>query len=422
MEMSREQPSGSDRHRNPAAAIRARSALKRYGFAVACIGFGFLIRFAATPLVHERNPYTFFVPAVLLASWYGGWGPGMLATLGGFVVGDYFFTGPTQGLGPYGIPEVSLLAMFLAISGFGIVLLHLMHGAQTRAIESAEQALRYSERLEKEVAAREQAEQIAREAEQQIRRHAEQLESLVAERTATLQQSVQSLEGLLYHVAHDLRAPLRAMQGFTTILRTQRESLSAQEAAELEERVSNAAVRMDLLIKDLLRYGQMAQRTPYLAPTNPQTCIRVVLSGLAAVIRDSDAQIKVEGPMPDVICDRAILIEVLDELLSNAIKFVASGVTPKVRIYALATEERARLCVADNGIGIPPDYRDRVFRMFERLDQGNPDGGTGIGLAIAAKGVERMKGLIGVDSEVGEGSCFWIELQRAAKTSSLEAA
>src|SRR6185503_19816362 len=163
METSREQASRSDRQqeRNPVAAIRARSPLKRYGFALACLALGFVIRFAATPIVQERNPYTFFVPAVLLASWYGAWGPGLLATFGGFLIGDYFFTGPAQGLGPYGIPEVSLLMMFLAICGCGILLLHLMHGAQARAVESTQQALRYSERLEQEVAARENAERIA---------------------------------------------------------------------------------------------------------------------------------------------------------------------------------------------------------------------------------------------------------------------
>jgi len=402
--------------------MHSRRAISRYVFAVACVLVGFAIRYAAMSVVHERNPFTFFAPAVLLACWYGGWGPGFVAMVGGFLVGDYFFTGRSFGFGPYGPTELSLLGIYLLISGSGIVLIHLMHRAQERALESAEQSLGYSERLEHEVAARENAEQIAKRAEQEVRRHAEQLESIVAERTATLEQSVQSLEGLLYHVAHDLRAPLRAMQGFTTIMRTQRASLSPKEMEEYEDRVANAAIRMDRLIKDLLHYGQMAQRAASLGPVNPEKCIEVVLAGLSAVIRTSRAEVKVEGPMPDVICDRAILIEVLDEFLSNALKFVAPGVTPRLRIYSSSTEGRVRLCVLDNGIGIPPDYRDRVFRMFERLDQSHPQGGTGIGLAIAAKGVERMKGLIGVDSQAGKGSCFWIDLPRAARAVSLNAA
>jgi signal transduction histidine kinase len=408
--------------RNLPGGIQFRSLFLRYGFAIACLMIALLVRYAATPWVHERNPFTFFIPAVLLAAWYGGWGPGAAALIGGFVLGDYYFTGPIRGLGPYRVAELSLLGVYVLISACGIVLIHLMHRTQVRALESAAQALRYSEQLEEEVAARDLAEQAAREAEQEVRRHADRLESLVAERTATLEESVQSLEGLLYHVAHDLRAPLRAMQGFTTILRTQRSSLSQNEIAEFEERISNAAIRMDRLITDLLHYGRMAQRTPSLAAVNPERCVDVVLSGLAAVIRSTHAEISVERPMPDVVCDRGILIEVMDALLTNALKFVAPGLTPKVRIYCLSTEQRVRLFVADNGIGIPPEYVDRVFRMFERLDPNHPQAGTGIGLAIAAKGVERMKGVIGVDSEVGKGSCFWIDLPRAAKTASLDAA
>jgi len=407
---------------DPTAAIRSRSAIRRYGFALVCVGCGFLIRLAATPIVHERNPFTFFVPAVLLACWYGGWGPGLVATVAGFLMGDLFFTGPAFSLGPYGPPELSLLSVYLVSCACVIFVIHLMYRAQTRAVESAQQALEYSERLEQEVAAREHAEQVARKAEQETRRHADQLESMIAERTATLEQSVQSLEGFLYHVAHDLRAPLRAMRGFTTILQSQRDSLSQKEINEFEERISNAAINMDHLIKDLLRYGEMAQRKPAFAPVNPEKCVEVVLSGMAAIIRSSRSEVKVEGPMPDVICDRGILIDVLDALLSNAFKFVGLGVTPKVRVYAVATDQRVRLCVSDNGIGIAPDYRDRVFRMFERLDPRHPQGGTGIGLAIAAKGVERMKGSIGVESEVGKGSCFWIDLPRAVKPASLQAA
>ena len=405
----------------PRGAIRSRPVLARYGFAVGCLLCSFLIRYALTPQIHERNPYTFFVPAVLLASWYGGWMPGMLVLVGGYLLGDYFFTGSRPGFGPYDWPELILAVVYLLISGCGIVLINQLHRAHREALASAERAVHYGEQLEMEVAARQHAEEVAREAEQKIREHADELERLVAERTATLQQSVDSLEGLLYHVAHDLRAPLRAMQGFTTILRTQRGSLSEQEIREFQERISTAAVRMDELINDLLHFGQMAQRRPVLAPVNPQRCVEVVLTAIAPEIRESQAEVNVESPMPEVICDRAILIEVLECLMSNALKFVTPGAAPKIRIYTTATEQHVRLCVADQGIGIPPEFRDRIFRVFERLDPAHPKGGTGIGLAIAAKGVERMKATIGVDSEVGKGSCFWIDLPKAREPASLAA-
>src|SRR5215207_7713465 len=127
MDTIREQRSAwrPHRERNGASAVQFRSSFVRYGFAVVCLTLAFFVRYAATPLVHERNPFTFFLPAVLLAAWYGGWGAGIAAVVGGFLLGDYFFTGPTPGLGPYRPPEVSLLGVYLLISGCGIVLIHL---------------------------------------------------------------------------------------------------------------------------------------------------------------------------------------------------------------------------------------------------------------------------------------------------------
>src|SRR5258706_5689348 len=231
-------------------ANRSRPAVARYGFAVGCLLCSFLIRYALTSQAHDDlTPFTFFVPAVLLACWYGGFGPGILVMIGGFLLGDYFFSGPGPGFGPYGVPELSLMVVYFLISACGIIVIHQMHRAQAEALAAADRALRYSAQLEYEVAARQQAGQVERETEQKMRRHAQELESLVTDRTATLQESVDSLEGLLYHVAHDLRAPLRAMQGFTTILRTQRSSLSEEEVREFQERISAAAVRMDMLIR-----------------------------------------------------------------------------------------------------------------------------------------------------------------------------
>jgi len=133
---------------------------------------------------------------------------------------------------------------------------------------------------------------------------------------------------------------------------------------------------------------------------------------LESDLREKKAELTVQGALPAVLGHRATLGQVVGNLLSNAIKFVAPGVTPEVRIRAEERGEFIRLWVEDNGIGIAPEYRDRIFRIFERLHGVETYPGTGLGLAIVLKGVERLGGRAGVESEEGVGSKFWIELKK----------
>lgn len=125
------------------------------------------------------------------------------------------------------------------------------------------------------------------------------------------------------------------------------------------------------------------------------------------------ADVRLEGPFPRVRADAVLLTQILRNLLSNAVTFVAPGVRPRVILRAEAAEGRMRLGVEDNGIGIPEEHRGRIFRIFERLHRPEGYPGTGIGLAIVRRGAERMDGRAGVESDVGRGSRFWVELQAA---------
>jgi signal transduction histidine kinase len=129
-------------------------------------------------------------------------------------------------------------------------------------------------------------------------------------------------------------------------------------------------------------------------------------------IENSKAAIQTVNPLPWVRADEVTLGQILANLLSNALKFVPPGTQPRIRFRAESHEARVRLWVEDNGIGIPVDQQGRVFRVFERL-HGARYAGTGIGLSIVRKGIERMGGKVGVESEPGKGSRFWIELPRA---------
>ena len=266
-----------------------------------------------------------------------------------------------------------------------------------------------------ELTERKRAEEAVRESETKLRKHADELEVRVDERTASLRESIRSLEGVLYHVAHDLRAPLRAMQGFTTLLLDQYAPNLDATGKGYAGKVSAAAVRMDGLIQDLLEYGRLGHMEFPCQALRLSSQVSGVLASLADEFTKTNAEIQIIEPLPQVWANPKVLDQVLTNLLGNALKFVAPGVTPKVRIWAEPDAEKIRLWMEDNGIGIATEYRERVFGVFERLHRPEAYPGSGIGLAIVRKGVERMGGRVGIESTLGAGSRFWVELPNGAR-------
>jgi signal transduction histidine kinase len=237
------------------------------------------------------------------------------------------------------------------------------------------------------------------------------LEGNVQQRTAELRETNNQLEELVYSIAHDLRAPLRAMQGFSRLLVQQHGETLPSEGREYAERVMRAAERMDAMTLDLLAYGRMARSEVALGPVSLQKTWHAAAAQCEKLIEETRATVEVQEPLPSVHGQAPILTQVLANLLNNALKFVPEGKTPKVRLHAEENHGTVRLWIEDEGIGIAPEYRERIFRVFERLDGGRYRG-TGIGLSIVRKGVERMGGRVGVESELGKGSRFWVELPK----------
>jgi signal transduction histidine kinase len=222
----------------------------------------------------------------------------------------------------------------------------------------------------------------------------------------------EQLEAFVYSIAHDLRAPLRTMTGFPELLITEHSAGLNDTARDLLHRIQRASQFMDKLLVDLLAYGRTARSELVLGYVSVQKAWKNALFQCAGRIEESDAKIKTVGPLPAVLGHEAMLGQCLANLLGNALKFVPAGTRPRVRFWA---EERAgfiRLWVEDNGIGISKDHHERVFQVFERLNGSNYPG-TGIGLSIVRKGIERMGGKIGLESAEGKGARFWIELRAA---------
>jgi signal transduction histidine kinase len=237
------------------------------------------------------------------------------------------------------------------------------------------------------------------------------LEERVKERTRKLEERNEELEAFAYTVAHDLRAPIRAMHGFSDALLEDFGDVLGYRGRDYAKRVVDAARRMDALVRDLLEYSQIVRGDVVLAPVELSGVVRNVIANEEEEIRLSGADVAVDGALPTVLGHQAILSQAVLNLVGNALKFVPPGKTPRVRISAEQRDAWTRLWVADNGLGIPPEQQDMIFRVFERLHRREDYPGTGIGLAIVRKGLERMGGRSGVESTPGTGSRFWIELQ-----------
>ena len=238
------------------------------------------------------------------------------------------------------------------------------------------------------------------------------LEEKVHNRTAELQATNAQLEELVYSIAHDLRAPLRAMQGFSKLLVEQYGPVLEGDGKEYADRVTLAAERMDAMTLDLLAYGRMARSEISLTAVSIKRVWEMAAAQCEKLIEETGAKVEVVEPLPIVLGEEPILTQVFANLLNNALKFVRAGEKPEVRVRSDSSNPKARIWVEDKGIGIPAQDHERVFRVFERLD-GAKFSGTGIGLSIVRKGVERMGGRVGVESSV-KGSKFWIELPIAA--------
>jgi signal transduction histidine kinase/DNA-binding response OmpR family regulator len=269
--------------------------------------------------------------------------------------------------------------------------------------------------------AREVADQLAISIQQarlheQVQRYAVELEQRVAERTAELQETNAELESFSYSVSHDLRAPLRSIQSFAQILLEDYAERLDDVGRDCAQRIVAAAKRMDTLTEDLLAYSRISRAAVALKPVSLEEVVDDVLTQLEAEILGQDALVTVERPLAQVMGQETTLVQVVANLLTNGIKFVAYGVRPQVRIWTEVRAEWVRLWVHDNGIGIAPQYQERIFGIFERLHGLETYPGTGIGLAIVRKGAERMGGRVGVESAPDQGSAFWLELPKRVES------
>jgi PAS domain S-box-containing protein len=237
------------------------------------------------------------------------------------------------------------------------------------------------------------------------------LEHRIRERTEQLAEANMELRAFAHTIAHDLRAPLRNVQGYAAALLEDEEDALSPMGGRFLRRILAVTQHMDRLVTDLLAYSQLARADLRLQSVELDRVLQLALGDMETQIRTCGAHIDAVAPLPAVLGHEAVLVQVFENLIGNAIKFVAPGVTPHVRIEGHVDGDVACVRVADNGIGIPEDKRERVFDAFARLHGDDEYQGTGIGLAIVRKGVARLGGTVRVEP-APTGAVFSVCLQR----------
>ena len=251
-----------------------------------------------------------------------------------------------------------------------------------------------------------------RRAEDVLRSQNEELEKRVAERTRRLRETIGELEAFSYSISHDMRAPLRAMHSYAQLLQTEHAEGLGPDARRYLERINVNAARLELLVRDVLAYSRVAKEQIETKPVDLDRFVRELVSSTSG-LELGRGVVDVRGKLPAVLAHQAYLSQILTNLVGNAFKFTAPGVVPRVEISGEELDGLVKISVRDNGIGIDPADFDRIFQIFGRVHHADAYDGTGIGLAIVKKAVQRMGGELGVNSAVGAGSTFWFTLPRA---------
>ena len=249
-------------------------------------------------------------------------------------------------------------------------------------------------------------------AEDAIRELNAELERRVLTRTAGLQAAKKELESFAYSVSHDLKAPLRGIDGYSRLLLEDYADKLGDEGRGFLRNVRQAAAQMRQLIDDLLAYSRLERRAMRTAPVDPRALVEALLAERAEDVRTLGVAVTLTVPSTSVPADREGLSMALRNLLENALKFSHAVPSPTIEIGGRDTAAGCVIFVRDNGIGFDMKFHDRIFDVFQRLHRAEDYPGTGIGLAIVRKAMERMGGRAWAESEPGKGATFYLEIPK----------
>jgi two-component system sensor kinase len=359
-----------------------RKAFVRYGACLVVIVAMLAAHLALAPVLGDESAYLVFFAGVVLSAWFGGLGPGVLATVVSAVLAIVQVVSEN---GRFSMGDYVRLGLFVAQ---GLLISYLLHALTTKRRLASEDARDRAERMNLE------------------------LEHRVEERTAEMNATIRELEAFSYSISHDLRAPLRAIDGFSKMLQDDYQDKLDGEGKRLIDVIRHNTSNMGRLIDGLLAFSRLGRQQIGHTHLSMGDLVKDAIDEVRASALDRKIEFRV-SVLPDVDGDRILLRQVLINVLSNAVKFSRDRNPAIIEIGSHQDADRNTYYIRDNGVGFDSRYANKMFGVFQRLHPATEFEGTGLGLAIVQRIVQRHGGNVWAEGAPDAGAAIYFSLPKA---------
>jgi signal transduction histidine kinase len=379
-----------------------RPARERFALSIVAVAAAFLLRLSLDGVLHQKLPFAAFLVATTLMAWYAGFGPSILTFVSGMFLANWFFMAPhhfawnsADNVGP----NVSTLIVGITIILFG----RSMHHARRRANAHAQEAIAHQKRLEEVVQQRIQAEE-------KVRQLNTELEKRVEQRTAELTASNEELESFTYSVSHDLRAPLRHVDGYAQMLEEEYATSIPEDARKFVKKIRQGSENMRQLVDDLLNLSHLGKAELTRHPADLKPLVEEVVRDLKLETAGRSIEWEI-GELPEVDCDSGLMRQVFTNLLANSAKYTRRRQDAHIEVGQTRVNGETAIFVKDNGVGFNMKYVNKLFGVFQRLHRSEEFEGTGVGLATVARIIRKHGGRVWAEGEINHGATFYFTLE-----------
>ena len=380
-----------------------RPPAERFTAAAIAVLIAFALRLSLNPLLGDKLPFAAFIITTTLTAWYAGFGPSILTFIAGFLLANWFFLPPHHEFA-FTNPANFGTNISTSIVGVTIILFgRSMHLARQRADAHAREAIAHQKKLEVEVLERKRAEN-------EVRQLNATLEKRVEQRTAELVASNEELESFTYSVSHDLRAPLRHVDGYAQMLEDEFGSQIPPEAQKFLKKIRQGSENMRQLVDDLLNLSHLGKMELSFRPTPLKPMVEEVVQDVKSETAGRNIE-WVIGDLPVAECDAGLMRQVFANFLANAVKYSRPRAETRIEVGYKQANNEAMIFVRDNGVGFSMKYVHKLFGVFQRLHRAEEFEGTGVGLATVARIVRKHGGRVWAEGELDQGATFYFTLR-----------